>query len=208
VQHPVGPYFLGGWSLGGVIAFEMARQLQDQEQQVAMLALIDSEAPSEHAEQSSSATELIAFALHLGFTENQVLATGASIMSLSPDEQIIQILSEARILGLVKPKTTDDELRVVWDAFRNNLKLTELYAGGRYEGRITLFRAQTGLQLRVNGGDPTQSDSGTEWEKLASDGVEILQVPGNHFTMIREPQVKALAQELMSCIRKTLKTTS
>jgi thioesterase domain-containing protein len=41
-----GPYHLGGWSLGGVVAFEMARQMREQGQTVATLALIDSFAPS------------------------------------------------------------------------------------------------------------------------------------------------------------------
>ena len=36
--QPEGPYFLGGWSVGGVVAFEMARQLEAQGEQVALLA--------------------------------------------------------------------------------------------------------------------------------------------------------------------------
>jgi pimeloyl-ACP methyl ester carboxylesterase len=43
--QPEGPYLLGGWSMGGVVAFEMARQLTAQEQQVELLALIDSKIP-------------------------------------------------------------------------------------------------------------------------------------------------------------------
>ena len=45
-QKPAGPYLLGGWSLGGVVAYEMARQLQAQGEQVALLALIDTDASS------------------------------------------------------------------------------------------------------------------------------------------------------------------
>ena len=40
-----GPYMLGGWSMGGLIAFEMACQLQRQGQQVALVALFDSITP-------------------------------------------------------------------------------------------------------------------------------------------------------------------
>jgi thioesterase domain-containing protein len=43
--QPSGPYQLGGWSLGGVIAYEIAQQLQAAGQQVQMLALIDSYTP-------------------------------------------------------------------------------------------------------------------------------------------------------------------
>ncbi|HEU4322800.1 MAG TPA: amino acid adenylation domain-containing protein [Roseiflexaceae bacterium] len=45
-QQPAGPYLLGGWSLGGVVAYEMARQLQARGEEVALLALIDTEAGS------------------------------------------------------------------------------------------------------------------------------------------------------------------
>src|SRR5205823_2243155 len=44
--QPVGPYLLGGWSFGGVVAFEMAQQLHAQGQTVALLALLDSWAPT------------------------------------------------------------------------------------------------------------------------------------------------------------------
>src|SRR5262249_55780928 len=43
--QPQGPYFLGGLSFGGLVAFEMARQLQQRGQSVALLALIDTWAP-------------------------------------------------------------------------------------------------------------------------------------------------------------------
>src|SRR5207247_2470137 len=44
VAQPNGPYRLGGWSMGGVVAFEMAQQLTSLGQEVALLALVDSSA--------------------------------------------------------------------------------------------------------------------------------------------------------------------
>jgi len=44
--QPCGPYLLGGWSLGGVVAFEMAQLLRSQGHEVALLALLDSLSPS------------------------------------------------------------------------------------------------------------------------------------------------------------------
>ena len=40
-QNPDGPYALAGYSFGGIIAFEMARQLQDMGKEVKMLAMFD-----------------------------------------------------------------------------------------------------------------------------------------------------------------------
>src|SRR5262249_7592406 len=43
--QPVGPYFLGGWSFGGALAFEMARRLVADGEEVALLALFDTHCP-------------------------------------------------------------------------------------------------------------------------------------------------------------------
>jgi aspartate racemase len=43
--QPEGPYHLGGWSMGGLVAYEMACQLRDAGQHVATLALLDTQAP-------------------------------------------------------------------------------------------------------------------------------------------------------------------
>ena len=43
--QPKGPYFLGGWSFGGWVAFEMAQQLQKSGEEVALVAVLDTLAP-------------------------------------------------------------------------------------------------------------------------------------------------------------------
>jgi thioesterase domain-containing protein len=65
--QPVGPYWLAGWSMGGVIAFEMARQLQQQGQEIGMLALIDTGVPEAKESEYNWAVLLWIFALDLGF---------------------------------------------------------------------------------------------------------------------------------------------
>src|ERR1019366_6007180 len=47
--QPTGPYLLGGWSMGGVVTFEMAQQLHAQGQLVALLAILDGRIPSSDA---------------------------------------------------------------------------------------------------------------------------------------------------------------
>lgn len=41
-QQPDGPYFLGGWSFGGMVAFELARRLSDSGDQIAFIIMFDS----------------------------------------------------------------------------------------------------------------------------------------------------------------------
>lgn len=62
-----------------------------------------------------------------------------------------------------------------------------------YAGRVTLFRAQQGalIRERVRRG---------AWKDLA-DGVDIREVPGNHLTMLADPHVRVLAEELRSYLQ-------
>src|SRR5262249_47406289 len=57
--QPIGPYLLGGWSLGGVVAFEMAQQLRKSGEEVGLLALIDSAVPVPNNEDLEEAVILI-----------------------------------------------------------------------------------------------------------------------------------------------------
>jgi amino acid adenylation domain-containing protein len=65
--QPEGPYHLGGWCVGGIIAYEMACQLQQSGEEVALLALLDSASPAPlPASLASDATLFLQFAWDLG----------------------------------------------------------------------------------------------------------------------------------------------
>jgi thioesterase domain-containing protein len=81
-------------------------------------------------------------------------------------------------------------LRNVQLAHRQSL---EAYVPRTYPGRITLFRAQERAVDSVSCPD-------RGWGDLASDGVKIIDVPGNHLTMLERPHVQALAAALQRCL--------
>ena len=58
-----------------------------------------------------------------------------------------------------------------------------------YPGRLTLFRARSGPLFRCY-----RADMG--WAGLATDGVDVRVVPGSHVTMLMEPHVQVVAEEL------------
>jgi amino acid adenylation domain-containing protein len=202
--QPVGPYRLGGWSLGGVVAFEVARQMREQGQEVSFLALVDSFAPSISQGETTSletreARDLASFALHLGFAYNQLLAVSNRVFSLRAEERLACILSEGRSIGLLTAEMTTEDLSAMFEVFKLNSRLMEQYQGGSYDGIVTLFRAES-----VPDGSHAESGYGPEsrekgWEKLAA-GVKVIPVPGDHFTILQEPQVGTLAKQLLSSI--------
>ena len=66
-----GPYLLGGWSMGGVVAFEMAQQLHAQGQRAALLALLDTRIPTadeEFADEDFEVTLLVDFVRYFGLS--------------------------------------------------------------------------------------------------------------------------------------------
>jgi thioesterase domain-containing protein len=101
-----------------------------------------------------------------------------------------------------------EDLSVMSEAFKLNSKLMEQYQGGSYDGLVTLFRAELD-PVSSRGGDgqafPREPQGG--WEKLAA-GVQVIPVPGDHFSMIRDPHVKILARELLACIAAAASTKS
>jgi len=200
--QPVGPYRLGGWSMGGVVAFEMARQMRKAGQLVSLLALVDSHAPlmsqvETTSMETSEAQDLGGFALHLGFTYEQLRAAGNRISGLPAEELLAWLLSEGKSIGLLTAEMTSDDLNDMLRVFRLNSNLLKQYQAGSYDGTVTLFRAESVIHSSQQRSGFAVKDSG--WNKLAA-SVNVIPVPGNHFTLIQEPQVRMLAKELLAAM--------
>jgi amino acid adenylation domain-containing protein len=186
--QPSGPYRLGGWSLGGMVAFEMARQLEQQGEQVEQLVLIDSYAfdqrPPEGAGESWLAARFVEFTARLAGLpapelDEQALPGG--------DALLYGLLEAGRTAGVLARGVDLEQLRTLYRVFASNLRALWRYAPGTYGGRVTLVRAS---ETQV----PTGPDGG--WARLAAGGVEVCELPGDHHSILRAPTVEALAKKL------------
>jgi thioesterase domain-containing protein len=191
--QPTGPYLLGGWSMGGVVAFEMAQQLHSQGQQVALLALLDGRVPTSEEtfpEEDADAIPLLEryFGISFGPTE--------SLAKLSKDEQLVFVLEHAKSAGLVPTALDVSQARHFVELLRSDLRATQNYGLHPYPGRVTLFRASETLT-------GTSPDLTFGWSEWVSGGVEVHVVPGNHANMIYEPHVEVLADELTACLNQS-----
>jgi amino acid adenylation domain-containing protein len=200
--QPVGPYLIGGRSLGGTIAYEMARQLNAQGQEIGLLALLDSY-PVGHAKLSaqgySSKSDARRYLRKAGahLANMRSLPLGEKFGYLIDKSQYLPLRIKSRIwrtiyrsyqsLGQEVPRA----LRVVeefnWLAARE-------YTPHFYDGRITLFWASTDLRAKF--------DLLEGWQALARGGMEVHEVPGTHIDMIKEPQVAELAKKLDACLMR------
>ncbi len=73
-----------------------------------------------------------------------------------------------------------------------NIRANSRYVAKAYPGRITLFWATERLA--------ESSDPRLSWKELAGAGLEVREVPGDHLSMMREPHVQVLAQQLKACL--------
>jgi thioesterase domain-containing protein len=184
-----GPYFLSGWSMGGVVAFEMARQLKATGEEVALLTLIDSFAPEAHA--TDDGALLIGFAQDLGLRAEHVGDVSmAQLAELSVEEQLALVLERATKQQLVPPEVKLADIYRYFSVYRTNIRAMATYVPRPQDMSLTLFKASEQRDA---------SDDAMGWTELAKQ-VEVHVVPGNHYTLLREPNVRVLAEHLRACI--------
>jgi amino acid adenylation domain-containing protein len=193
--QPAGPYLLGGWSLGGAVAFEMARQLSRQGREVGLVAILDTQAPGTRDEERLAllALEDADFALkrlaeELGPAAAQALRDEAGVsLDLSAEERLERILAAARRAGLLPADLGTEPLRRLIRIYRTHIGALGKYRPGPYAGRTLLVRATEGAARQ----NPTLG-----WNGLLTGEWETVDVPGDHQSMMAEPALRDLARVL------------
>jgi amino acid adenylation domain-containing protein len=200
--QPEGPYFIGGRSLGGMVAFEMARQLRVQGESIALLALLDTY-PSGYAKLfRNEATLSAAFRRAVKRTRAHI----KNLKSLSVNDGVSYLFKKARFA----PRKLKSQIwRRVFGAYQrlgrplpqtfrdvkefNSLAVRE-YAPQVYDGKVTLFWASADLRTSI--------DLVEGWRALAGGGIEVHEIPGSHLDIIKEPHVQELAEKLGACLKR------
>ncbi|MGB3402980.1 MAG: amino acid adenylation domain-containing protein [Microcoleaceae cyanobacterium] len=200
--QPNGSYFLGGWSMGGVIALEMAIQLQQQGEKVALLALMDSWIPKPNIQDSKNYlnnTELLwQFTQDLGLRFGQKIVESFEVLqSIPADEQLNFILQQAQVKGLLAPDLDFMDFQPVVEVFKHNLQALQNYKPKTYSGKITFLKAKENLWENL-------SDSSLDWHQLSRQSLDIHPVDGNHYTMLSSPCVDQLSAQLRQCMTESL----
>src|ERR1700683_3374401 len=190
--QPDGPYLLGGWSMGGEIAFEMAQQLHAQKQSVALLALLDSRIPSSGeklADEDFEATLLADVVRYFGLSSD----FSDSLALVPKKELLIRVLEQGKSAGLLPADIEASQAQRLIDLCKSDFRASRNYVLHRYPGRVTLFKASEDLS-------GTSSDPTLGWSEWADGEVDVQMVPGNHANMVYKPNVQVLAEKLTACI--------
>ncbi|HEX7182532.1 MAG TPA: amino acid adenylation domain-containing protein [Thermoanaerobaculia bacterium] len=181
--QPRGPYRIGGASMGGMVAFEMAHQLRAAGEEVALLVLMDTPCLDQLPPREDDA-QFVA-----GLFAGRVALSPEELRPLSPDEQLAYALDRARQAGNLPEGLDFDEARRLLRVLRANAGALYDYAPRPWPGRLLFFRARERRPI-----DPPRPE--IPWIELAQGGVEILLVPGDHETMHAPPNVQVAADRL------------
>jgi thioesterase domain-containing protein len=193
--QPQGPYRLAGWCFGGLVAFEMAQQLQARGEQVSFLGLLDASTGLNVLFEEYQELDDAAFLVKL--VAEEVSLSLDHIRQLGPDEQLLYVIEQARQLNLIPPDLELAQARRLVQMLKSHIYAGKIYIPQPYRGRVTLFRASE--EAAADSQDLTLG-----WQELAAEGVDLHWVPGNHLNMVREPHVQVLAKQLRACLDQSL----
>ena len=189
------PYYLGGYCLGGVIAFEMARQLVQQGQTVAVLAMFDTQ------RQFKTDFKLLVkwyhryqqIAFHIGnFLQADMQGKRGFLLEKASEagRRIRRRYDIARSEIAYALKLRVDKPLVLMDKINDNASIA--YQPAPYPGRVALFkpcRAYAGYD------DPLYG-----WGNGLTAGVDVQQLSSYPAGMLVEPFVAELAEKLKACL--------
>nr|WP_255455883.1 type I polyketide synthase [Salipiger sp. PrR003] len=189
--QPEGPYMLGGFSGGGITAYEIARQLESLGEEVALCVLLDTPLPTRRP---------LGRADRLRIQWQEARAKGP----------LYPLVWARNRLRWEIAKRRASEATHAGHAFHNaEIEAAFLQAVAQYrvrpwDGRLVLYRPPLVGKWQVGGGRMVNSErayvlADNDWGQYVP-GVEVHEVPGDHDSMVLEPNVRVLAAQMRQAI--------
>jgi non-ribosomal peptide synthetase component F/thioesterase domain-containing protein/acyl carrier protein len=186
--QPQGPYDLMGWCVAGALAFEIARQLMADGQEISHLFLIDSWVPGYFRRLPKLRGLLAVYSLRAQLIVadwRRVLASEKSIGAFISQRTLFKRLKRLFTGKGGDAGSGDHDTRATPETYDQWLlvylqRMTDCYTPKAYDGAVTLLRSRlepTGWFFREDAG----------WGEFARPGVDVQFVDGNHFTMFQDP---------------------
>jgi thioesterase domain-containing protein len=188
--QPKGPWLLGGWSLGGLVAWEMAQILRREGGEVDLLVLIDTPAPGRTVGQPiidlDEITDLDLVVEHL-VPELDPAAAEALRAEAARLNDLEAVLQAAQRLGALPAGIGTAQVQALLRTYRANAKAARRYEPQPYDGRLLLIRATEGL---------ARLDPLLGWGDLLAGEREIVDAEGDHYTILQGEAVHTMARTL------------
>src|SRR5882724_6345959 len=197
-NRPRGPYMLGGWCAHGVLALETAQILREQEQDVALLVLLETINP-ERMRQQTRLTRIMATAqakMNLFALEHKYLhSLPKQPANKYPYRKVVPKLTALRSGARATPRHSDTReiqlthsmpLEILYTAVSN-------YQPRPYDSPVLLIRSRRGILGLAR-------DTHLGWGTTLGEEVEVCETEGNHYTMYAGHELECVVQK----VRKSL----
>ncbi|MDR2012348.1 MAG: amino acid adenylation domain-containing protein [Rhodanobacter sp.] len=189
--QPNGPYRIAGWSFGGMLAYEIATQLIGNDEEVQFLGLLDTcyrdRAAAENLGQDSALLK------RLILRQNPSPATVKALDAVDPAD-LDALWRKCQELSVVPERLTFlsmTDIRLYFSRMRLHVQAAKAYEAYPINIPVNLFIAQ----------DNHTAEPPLGWnEVLPAERMSLTFVPGDHLSMIQEPNVAALGAQLSRCI--------
>ncbi len=186
--QPKGPYYLAGESFGGVVAFEMAQQLQAAGEEVALVALFDSKAPNSLARMPLVQRLKLHGQLLLKQGLPYLLQKAQPLINSLEQKFLTRTNKDSQLIEDILQSDTEEASQDIRDQVRK--QISRLYFPQPYSGKMVLFYA---LERDAFEGE---CDRDLGWKSVAAGGLQIYDVPGDHVGILKDPNVRVLAEKL------------
>ncbi|HUJ98348.1 MAG TPA: alpha/beta fold hydrolase, partial [Stellaceae bacterium] len=179
--QPNGPYHLLGWSFGGLIAFEIATQLQAAGEQVALLALLDTALHQPEGDDEITEASVIETLVDVLGLEKIIPGVTARISDLD------SFVDAARHSGIWPADFSAAHAAAIVELFKVNVEQSYRYFPGRYRGPLLHFRAMQ---------NPENSERYFDWSNKVEGEITVIPLACAHNRVPLEPNVSDVARTL------------
>ncbi len=201
-SNPNGPYALGGFSYGGIVAFEMARQLIAQGKKVTILAQFDTYVYPSYYYTNSFIKKMLSTSFQMGKVVYLSFNMFASKKHFLRRKELLKVQIAGVFLKFKhgKEKQYEMQFNVPYKMQHNHEIATNAYTITPQDIVIDLFRAQEEINF-------VHDHDLLGWKKMGLKGIRKHMVPGNHVDMFEKPHVDVLAASLQNVLdHKTLES--
>ena len=197
--QPHGPYALGGYSMGGVVAFELACQLRQVGHEVDCVITFDTpvrvQPPIDTPDEPATPT-IMTIAQVVGSRMGEITLVAEEVERVPAAKRLDYLVAELGRQKILPPNANPAMLIELMRTGLNNEDLQRRYVAGIFDRPIFLLRALTPHpQLQAETG-ASYDDPSFGWQAVTTAPVEIVWLPGEHLTIMHEPHVEAVAAEV------------
>lgn len=201
--QPYGPYVVGGHSFGGIVAYEVGRQLRRGGDEVARVIMIDaypavpgqSEPPWD---ERAVIEELWTIRQH-AFQDDGAPRRRVD-QSLTPKEQREQL---GKFLGASGTRPVEEHIATIMGVYQAQVEALVRYEPKPSDLAVTLIKADGGFPQVLKDDRHVElffDSPANGWERVATSELTVVNVPGDHFNMLVPPALTTLADAVRTAI--------